>query len=162
MIHILFDRSKYLSRRADGKQELRAELIADTAAELEGITEVGENALVFGSIAHAVDDAQILRLDSSGDWVIQTGNNAGKTPAEAAEAASNKAALFAPKTALTKAADDIEYSEEIEGDGTGEALPEVEKSTYVNNAEPLEPVEKSVEAVDSEIKKEVNADDKPE
>lgn len=157
MITILFDRSKYLSRRADGKQELRAELIADTAAELDGVTEVGGNVLVFGSIAHAVDDAQILRLDSSGDWVIQTGDDAGKTPAEVA----SKAALSAPKTALAKAIkDDIEYSEEIEGDGTGEALPEVEKTAYPDDAEPLEPVEKSVETVDSETKKAVNTDGK--
>lgn len=160
MITILFDRSKYLSRRADGKQELRAELIADTAAELTGVTEVGENVLVFGSIAHAVDDAQILRLDSSGEWIIQTGDDAGKTPTEVA---SSKAALSAPKMALTKAIkDDIEYSEEIEGDGTGEPLPEVEKTAYLDDAEPLEPVEKSVETADSETKKAVNADDKPE
>lgn len=160
MIHILFDRSKYLSRRADGKQELRAELIADTAAELDGVTEVGGNALVFGSIAHAVDDAQILRLDSSNDWIIQTGDDAGKTPAEAA---SSKAALSAPKMALTKAIkDDNEYSEEIEGDGTGEVLPKVEETAYLDDAEPLEHVEKSVETVDSESKKEVNADGKSE
>lgn len=158
MITILFDRSKYLSRRADGKQELRAELIADTAAELDGVTEVGENVLDFGSIAHAVDDAVILRLDSSGDWIIQTGDDAGKTPVEVA---SSKAALSAPKMALTKAVkDDIEYSEEIEGDGTGEALPEVEESAYTDDAESLEPVEKSVEAVDSETKKAVKADGK--
>ena len=156
MITILYGRSKYLSRRADGKQELRAELIADTAAELDGVTEVGEHALVFGSIAHAVDDAQILRLDSSGEWIIQTGDDAGKTPAEVA----SKAALSTPKTSLTKAVkDDIEYSEEIEGDGTGEQLPEVEKTAYLDDAEPLEPVEK---AVDSEIVKAVNTDGKSE
>lgn len=159
MIRILFDRSKYLSRRADGKQELRAELIADTAAELEGVTEVGENVLAFGSIAHAVDDAQILRLDSSGDWVIQTGDDAGKTPTEVA---SSKATLSAPKTALTKAVNDIEYSEEVEGDGTGEALPKVEKSAYADDAQPLEAVEKSAETVDSETKKAVNTDGKSE
>lgn len=159
MIEILYDRSKYLSRRADGKQFLRAELIADTAAELDGVTEIGDVVLAFGSIAHAVDDAVILRLDSSGEWIIQTGDDAGKTPTEVA---SSKAALSAPKMTLTKAADDIEYSEEIEGDGTGEALPEVEESAYANDAKTLDPVEKSVEAVDSETKKAVNADDKPE
>lgn len=160
MITILFDRSKYLSPRADGKQVLRAELIADTVAELDGVTEVGENVLDFGSIAHAVDDAVILRMDSLNDWVIQTGDDAGKTPAEVAS--SKAAALSAPKMALTKAVNDIEYSEKIEGDGTGEALPEVEKTAYLDDAEPLEPVEKSVEEVDSETQKAVKADDKPE
>lgn len=134
----------------------RAQLIADTAAELAGVTEIGGVVLDFGSIAHAVDDAQILRLDSSGDWVIQTGDDAGKTPAEVA---NSKAALSAPKTALAKT---TEYSEEIEGDGTGEPLPEVEKTAYPDDAEPLEPVEKSVETVDSEIKKAVSADGKSE
>ena len=155
MIKIIEERSYYTGEEVNGKGVLRAELIADTAAELSGVTEVGGNKLEFGSIAHAVDDAQILRLDSSGDWIIQTGNDAGKTPAEVA---SSKAALSAPKTALTKG----EYSEEVEGDGTGEALPEVEKSAYLNDAEPLETVEKSVETVDTETKKAVNADDKSE
>lgn len=150
MIKIIEERSYYTGEEVSGKGVLRAELIADTAAELAGVTEVGGNVLDFGSIAHAIDDAQILRLDSNGDWVIQTGDDAGKTPAEVA---SSKAALSAPKTALTKTA---EYSEEIKGDGTGEPLPEVEKTAYPDDAEPLEPVEK----VDTETKKAVNADDR--
>lgn len=152
MIKIIEKRSYYTGEEVDGKGILRAELIADTAAELAGVTEVGGNKLEFGSIAHAIDDAVILRLDSNDDWVIQTGDNAGKTPAEVA---SSKAALSAPKTALTKA---TEYSEEVEGDGTGEALPEVEKTAYSDDVKPLEPVEK----VDTETKKAVSADDKPE
>ena len=156
MIKIIEERSYYTGEEVDGKGVLRAELIADTAAELAGVTEVGGNKLDFGSIAHAIDDAQILRLDSSSDWIIQTGNDAGKTPAEVA---SSKAALSAPKTALTKTA---EYNEEIEGDGTGEAFPEVEKTAYPDDAEPLDPVEKSVETVDTETKKAVSADGKSE
>jgi hypothetical protein len=153
MIKIIEKRSYYTGEEVNGKGVLRAQLIADTAAELTGVTEVGGNKLDFGSIAHAVDDAQILRLNSSGDWIIQTGDDAGKTPAEVA---SSKAALSAPKTALTKAI------EEIEGDGTGEALPEVEKTAYPDDAEPLEPVEKSVETVDGETKKAVNIDGESE
>lgn len=149
MIKIIEKRSYYTGEEVNGKGVLRAELIADTAEELAGVTEVGGNVLDYGSIAHAIDDAQILQLDSNGDWVIQTGDDAGKTPAEVA---SSKAALSAPKTALTKAI------EEIEGDGTGEALPEVEKTAYPDDVEPLEPVE----TVDTETKKAVNADGKPE
>lgn len=150
MIKIVEKRSYYTGEEVNGKGVLRAELIADTAAELAGVTEVGGNALDYGSIAHAIDDAQILRLDSNGDWVIQTGDDAGKTPAEVA---SSKAALSAPKTTLTKTA---KFSEEIEGDGTGEAFPEVEKTAYPDDVEPLEPVE----MVDTETKKAVNADDR--
>ena len=68
MITILYDRSKYLNPRADGKQELRAELIADTAAELDGVTEVDENVLAFGSLCYAVRDAEIVALGSDGAW----------------------------------------------------------------------------------------------
>jgi hypothetical protein len=158
MIEIIVERSYYTGEEVNGKGVLRAQLIADTAAELAGVTEVGGNKLDFGSIAHAVNDAQILRLNSSGDWIIQTGDDAGKTPAEVA---SSKA-LSAPKTALTKTADNAEFSEEIEGDGTGEPLPEVEKTAYPDDAEPLEPVEKSVETVDGETKKAVNIDGESE
>lgn len=150
MIKMMADKSIRTGTDTNGKPHYRAQLIADTAAELAGVTEQDGVVWDFGSIAHAVDDAQILRLDSSGDWIIQTGDNAGKTPAEVA---SSRAALSAPKVALTKAIeDDNEYSEEIEGDGTGEPLPEVEKSAYAA----LEPVE----TVGAETKKAVNADDK--
>lgn len=151
MIEIIKEKSYYTGEEVNGKGVLRAQLIADTAAELAGVTEVDGNVLDFGSIAHAVDDAVILRFDSSSNWIIQTGDDAGKTPAEVA---NSKAALSAPKTALTKTI------EEIKGDGTGEVLPEVEKTAYPDDVEPLEPVEKSVETVDSKIEKAVNADDR--
>ena len=154
MIKFLKGQSRFLYRDAAGKEHFEAMLICDAAAELAGVTELDGAVLDFGSIAHAVDDAQILRLDSSGDWIIQTGDDAGKTPTEVA---SSNATLSAPKTALTKA-----INEEIEGDGTGEALPKVEKSAYADDAEPLEPVGKSVETVDSEVKKAVNTGDKSE
>lgn len=154
MIKFLKGQSRFLYRDAAGKEHFEAMLVCDTAAELAGVTELDGAVLDFGSIAHAVDDAQILRLDSSGDWIIQTGDDAGKTPTEVA---SSNATLSAPKTALTKA-----INEKIEDDGTGEALQKVEKSAYADDAEPLEPVEKSVETVDSEVKKAVNADDKSE
>ena len=88
MIKIIVERSYYTGEEVSGKGVLRAELIADTAAELAGVTEVGGNVLDFGSIAHAIDDAQILRLDSSGDWRIQTGDDAGKTVDEVVAATS--------------------------------------------------------------------------
>lgn len=67
MITILNDRSKYLSPAADGKQEMLAELIADTAAELDGVTEFGGNVLAFGSVALTAD-GKALMLDSDSKW----------------------------------------------------------------------------------------------
>ncbi len=66
-------------RSEDNKLMTVVSLVCDTAAELEDLTELDGVTFAFGSIAHAVDDAVILRLDSSGDWVVQTGDNAGKT-----------------------------------------------------------------------------------
>ena len=68
MIKIIEQRSYYTGEEINGKGVLRAQLIADTAAELAGVTEVGGNVLGFGSIAHAVDDAQILRLGQRVTW----------------------------------------------------------------------------------------------
>lgn len=74
MITILYDRSKYLSPAADGKQEILAELIADTAAELHGVTEFGENVLAFGSVVLTAD-GKALMLDSDGKWHDMSNGN---------------------------------------------------------------------------------------
>ena len=67
MIKIIEDRNYYTGEEVSGKGVLRAELIADTAAELTGVTEVGGNVLDFGSIALTAD-GKALMLDSSGVW----------------------------------------------------------------------------------------------
>ena len=67
MIKIIEQRSYYTGEEVNGKGVLRAELIADTAAELTGVTEVGGNALDFGSVALTADGKALL-LDSGGVW----------------------------------------------------------------------------------------------
>ncbi|MBQ2428884.1 MAG: hypothetical protein II264_10395 [Ruminococcus sp.] len=67
MIKIIEDRSYYTGEEVSGKGVLRAELIADTAAELAGVTEVGGNVLDFGSIALTADGKSLL-LDSGSVW----------------------------------------------------------------------------------------------
>lgn len=67
MIKIIEDRSYYTGEEISGKGVLRAELIADTAEELSGVTEVGGNVLDFGSIALTADGKSLL-LNSSGVW----------------------------------------------------------------------------------------------
>lgn len=67
MIKIIEERSYYTGEEVSGKGVLRAELIADTAAELAGVTEVGGVALDFGSIALTADGKSLL-LDSGGGW----------------------------------------------------------------------------------------------
>lgn len=67
MIKMIAERSVYRHRTTDGKEIYRAELIADTAAELTGVTEVGGNVLDFGSIALTAD-GKALMLDSNHVW----------------------------------------------------------------------------------------------
>jgi hypothetical protein len=67
MIEIIVERSYYTGEEVNGKGVLRAQLIADTAAELAGVTEVGGNKLDFGSIALTAD-GKALMLDSSRVW----------------------------------------------------------------------------------------------
>ncbi len=67
MIKIIVERSYYTGEEVNGKGVLRAELIADTAAELAGVTEVGGNVLDFGSVALTADGKSLL-LDSGSVW----------------------------------------------------------------------------------------------
>lgn len=174
-IKMMTDKSVYACRDNNGKPHYRAQLIADTAAELSGVTEVGGNVLDFGSIAHAIDDAQILRLDSNGDWVIQTGDNAGQTVDEVIAAASVQSS---PKSAQSeqRKIDGIDLvdlekvlngEEDDEEEPTGEekdereSLPEIDEPIDEKD-EKKEVIEPEPERKESGELKEGNGDDKSE
>lgn len=173
MIEMMTDRSIFRYRSADGKPHYRAQLIADTAAELAGVMEIGGVALDFGSVAHAVDDAQILRLDSSGDWIIQTGDDAGKTVDEVIAAASVQSS---PKSAQgeQRKIDGIDLvdlekalNEENEEEPTGDEKDEREPLSEID--EPIDEKDEKKEVIEPEPErkesgelKEVSADDKSE
>lgn len=153
MIKIIEKRSYYTGEEVDGKGVLRAELIADTAAELAGVTEVGGNKLDFGSIAHAVDDAVILRLDSNGDWVIQTGDNAGQTVDEVIAAASVQSSPKSAQSEQRKTVD-IDLEKVLDEGDEEEREPLPEKEVVEPEPEP--------ERKESGELKEVSADGKSE
>lgn len=67
MIKMMADKSISTGTDINGKTHYRTQLIADTAAELAGVTEVGGVALDFGSIALTADGKSLL-LDSGGVW----------------------------------------------------------------------------------------------
>lgn len=71
-VKMMRGRSQFLFRDKAGKEHFRAEVTADTAAELTG-AEVIEN-IVFemGSVAYAVHDAEFLAIDSTGTWYKST------------------------------------------------------------------------------------------
>lgn len=66
-IKMMTDKSVYACRDNNGKPHYRAQLIADTAAELTGVTEQGGVVWDFGSIALTADGKALL-LDSGGVW----------------------------------------------------------------------------------------------
>lgn len=67
MIEMMTDRSIFRYRSADGKPHYRAELIADTAEELSGVTEQGGIVWDFGSVALTAD-GKALMLGSDSVW----------------------------------------------------------------------------------------------
>ena len=67
MIEMMTDRSIFKHSDSAGKQHYRAQLIADTAAELAGVTEQGGVVWDFGSTALTADGKSLL-LNSDGVW----------------------------------------------------------------------------------------------
>lgn len=72
MITMMTDKSVYLRRDNNNKPVYRAQLIADTAAELAGVTEQGGVVWDFGSVALTAD-GKALMLDSDGAWHDMSG-----------------------------------------------------------------------------------------
>ena len=66
-IEMMTDKSVYTYRDNTGKPHYRAQLIADTAAELAGVTEQGGIVWDFGSFA-LTGDGKSLLLVSGGVW----------------------------------------------------------------------------------------------
>ena len=67
MIEMMTDRSIFRHSDSAGKPHYRAELIADTAAELAGVTEQGGIVWDFGSVALTAD-GKVLMLGSDSVW----------------------------------------------------------------------------------------------
>ena len=66
-IEMLTDKSICTGENEQGKPVYRAQLIADTAAELVGVTEQGGVVWGFGSVALTAD-GKALMLGSDGAW----------------------------------------------------------------------------------------------
>lgn len=67
MIKMMADKSIRTGTDTNGKPHYRAQLVADTAAELAGVTEQDGVVWDFGSVALTAD-GKALMLDSSRVW----------------------------------------------------------------------------------------------
>lgn len=67
MIKMMAEKSISTGTDTNGRAHYRVQLVADTAAELVGVTEQGGVVLDFGSAALTAD-GKVLMLDSDGVW----------------------------------------------------------------------------------------------
>lgn len=67
MIQMIADKSTFRGRDDEGKEHFLAQLTADTADELAGVTERGNRVFDTHSMALTAD-GKLLMLDSEGVW----------------------------------------------------------------------------------------------
>ena len=80
-IKMMTDKSVCTGHDNNGKPHYRAQLIADTAAELAGVTEQDGVVWDFGSTASTADGKELM-LDSKGVWHVVSGGGSPDPPAE--------------------------------------------------------------------------------
>lgn len=73
----------------DGKNYMRAEIIADSASELN-IEGVNNYHFLFGSIAYAIAEKSFYVLNSSGTWVSSSEDGEDTTPNRALNSTLNR------------------------------------------------------------------------
>ena len=67
MIKFIAEKSTFLYRDTVGREHYRGAVVADTCAELAGVTVIGSVELGFGSVALCAD-GELCVLDSEGVW----------------------------------------------------------------------------------------------
>lgn len=97
-VKMMRGRSQFLFRDKAGKEHFRAEVVADTAAELTGAEVIENIVLEMGSIAYAVRDAVFLGIDSEGTWYKSTDDP--ETAGTLSTASTAKASLSSAKLTL--------------------------------------------------------------
>lgn len=122
----------------DGKNYLRAELIADSASDLS-IEGMSNYHFTFGSIAYCIAEKSFYVLNSSGTWVSSSENSASTLSTTSLNRPSG---LMSTKP-ITLSPDitesDTNDSEGITDDDTDdvEELPEGESNEVTEDVEPL-------------------------
>lgn len=132
----------------DGKNYMRAEIIADSASELS-IEGMSNYHFTFGSIAYAIAEKSFYVLNSSGTWVSSSEDGEDTTPNRALNSAlnrpvsltSNKPITLSPDVTESDTSDfegvtyDVKESEE-----TGEIMEEIPETETLKSKEVTEDV----------------------
>lgn len=117
----------------DGKNYLRAELIADSASDLS-IEGMSNYHFTFGSIAYCIAEKSFYVLNSSGTWVSSSEDSENVTPSRALNSTlnrpvsltSNKPITLSPDVSESNTNDSEGVTDDVkESEGTGEIMEEI-------------------------------------
>lgn len=72
MVKFIAEKSTFLYRDTVGREHYRGAVVADTCAELAGVTIIGSVELGFGSVALCGKDGEVCMLMSDGKWYKQS------------------------------------------------------------------------------------------
>ncbi|MBO7319835.1 MAG: hypothetical protein J6V06_07450 [Clostridia bacterium] len=132
----------------DGKNYMRAELIADSASYLT-IEGVNNYHFLFGSIAYAIAEKSFYVLNSSGTWVSSSEDSENVTPSRALNSTLNRPVSLTSTKPVTLSPDvtesDTSDSEGVtddvkESEGTGEIMEEIPETKTLESKEVTEDV----------------------
>ena len=148
MIKIISSRSEAIK---NGKNYIRAELIADSASDLS-IEGMSNYHFTFGSIAYCIAEKSFYVLNSSGTWVSSSEDSENVTPNRTLNSTLNRSVSLTSTKPISLSSDvtesDTDDSEGITDDvkeskGTGEIMEEnpeteaLESKEVTEDAEPL-------------------------
>lgn len=128
----------------DGKNYLRAELIADSASDLS-IEGMSNYHFTFGSIAYCIAEKSFYVLNSSGTWVSSSEDSASTLSTTSlnrpVSLTSNKPITLSPNVAESDTSDSEGITEDIkESEGTGEIMEEIPETETLESKEVTEDV----------------------
>lgn len=129
----------------DGKNYLRAELIADSASELS-VEGMSNYHFTFGSIAYCIAEKSFYVLNSSGTWVSSSGDSASTLATTSLNRPSGlmstKPIALSPDVTESDTNDSEGITDDIkESEGTGEIMEELPETETLESKEVTEDVE---------------------
>lgn len=131
----------------DGKNYLRAELIADSASELS-VEGMSNYHFTFGSIAYCIAEKSIYVLNSSGTWVSSSEDDTSASTLSTTSLnrpvslTSNKLVTLSPDVTESDTSDSEGITDDIkESEGTGEIMKEIPETETLESKEVTEDVE---------------------
>lgn len=131
----------------DGKNYLRAELIADSASDLS-VEGMSNYHFTFGSIAYCIAEKSFYVLNSSGTWVSSSEDDTSASTLSttslnrSVSLTSNKLVNLSPNVAGSDTSDSEGITDDVkESEGTGEIMEEIPKTETLESKEVTEDAE---------------------